>query len=104
MEPQKFLEKLNIDPKKFVSVREELGASSGSAYMLVDLLSDYHKLIKESNSLMSDGSWTAFSEQMPKKGNFIEIWWNTNVGTKDTWNNDVVWSGEEIPLFWRPCP
>lgn len=42
--PEEFLEQLNIDPKKFVTVRQELGASSGSAYMLKDLLEDYAKL------------------------------------------------------------
>lgn len=45
--------------------------------------------------------WIRFKDQFPKLNDTIDIYWSTGEVTENTtWQNDVVWCSNEIPVFW----
>lgn len=47
--------------------------------------------------------WLLFREFMPELNQKIEIYWSTDEITKQIWRNDIPWTGNELPRFWRAC-
>jgi hypothetical protein len=54
------------------------------------------------NTLAVSG-WLLFREFMPELNQKIEIYWSTDETTKQIWRNDIPWTGNELPRFWRAC-
>ncbi len=57
---------------------------------------------KQLNVLAVSG-WLLFREFMPELNQKIEIYWSTDEITKQIWRNDIPWTGNELPRFWRAC-
>jgi len=62
-----------------------------------------NKVENEQLNILAVGGWLLFREFMPELHQKIEIYWSTDEITKQIWRNDIPWTGNELPRFWRAC-
>jgi hypothetical protein len=62
-----------------------------------------NKVENEQLNILAVSGWLLFREFMPKLNQKIEIYWSTDEITKQIWRNDITWTGNELPRFWRAC-
>ena len=55
----------------------------------------------EQLNILAVRGWFLFGEFMPELNQKIEIYWSTDEITKQIWRNDIWWTDNEIPRFWR---
>lgn len=60
-----------------------------------------NKVKNEQLNTLTVSGWFLFKEFMPELNQNIEIYWSTNEITKQIWKNDIVWTSNEIPMFFR---
>jgi len=62
-----------------------------------------NKVENEQLNILAVSGWLLFKEFMPELNQKIEIYWSTDEITKQIWRNDIPWTGNELPRFWRAC-
>jgi hypothetical protein len=62
-----------------------------------------NKVENEQLNILAVSGWLLFREFMPELNQKIEIYWSTDEITKQIWRNDIPWTGNELPMFWRAC-
>ena len=62
-----------------------------------------NKVENEQLNILTVSGWLLFREFMPELNQKIEIYWSTDEITKQIWRNDIPWTGNELPRFWRAC-
>ena len=60
-----------------------------------------NKVENEQLNILTVSGWLLFREFMPELNQKIEIYWSTDEITKQIWRNDIPWTGNELPRFWR---
>lgn len=58
---------------------------------------------KQQLNILAVSGWLLFREFMPELNQKIEIYWSTDEITKQIWRNDIPWTSNELPRFWRAC-
>lgn len=62
-----------------------------------------NKVENEQLNILAVSGWLLFKEFMPELNQKIEIYWSTDEITKQIWRNDIPWTSNELPRFWRAC-
>jgi len=62
-----------------------------------------NKVENEQLNILAVSGWILFREFMPELNQKIEIYWSTDEITKQIWRNDIPWTSNELPRFWRAC-
>lgn len=62
-----------------------------------------NKVENEQFNILAVSGWLLFKEYMPELNQKIEIYWSTDEITKQIWRNDIPWTSNELPRFWRAC-
>jgi len=62
-----------------------------------------NKLENERLDIPTNFGWFFFKEFKPKLNQKVEIYWSTDEITKQIWRDDIVYTSNEIPRFWRTC-
>lgn len=62
-----------------------------------------NKVGNEQLNILAVSGWLLFREFMPELNQKIEIYWSTDEITKQIWRNDIPWTSNELPRFWRAC-
>jgi hypothetical protein len=62
-----------------------------------------NKVENEQLNILAVSGWLLFREFMPELNQKIEIYWSTDEITKQIWRNDIPWTSNELPRFWRAC-
>lgn len=58
---------------------------------------------QEQSDILAVSGWLLFVEFMPELNQKIEIYWSTDEITYQIWRNDIPWTSNERPRFWRDC-
>ena len=62
-----------------------------------------NKVKSEQLNILAVSGRLLFREFIPELNQKIEIYWSTDEITKQFWRNDLPWTGNELPRFWRAC-
>jgi hypothetical protein len=62
-----------------------------------------NKVENEQLNILAVSGWLLFREFIPELNQKIEIYWSTDEITKQIWRNDIPWTSNELPRFWRAC-